>query len=227
MRPLLMLCLAALGAIASAQEPQPLLAKDYGQWESLRGSGTLSPDGKWLAYNVRRTNGNNETRLANIDKNEREAFANASSARFSDATKVYAEMATNKKVFKRRTWAQSQEMKKAKKSVRNKFALRDLSTGDTVKIDGVSAFQFSKDGKHVALKRYQKTGQKKGGSDLVVRDIATGTEMCFGNIGSYQWCKEANLLAMVIDTEDMVGGSVTVLHADTGMLRVLDSHKAR
>ncbi len=215
-----MLCLAALGAIASAQEPQPLLAKDYGQWESLRGSGTLSPDGKWLAYNVRRTNGNNETRLANIDKNEREAFANASSARFSDDSRWLGYL-IGVSPEKR------EKMKKAKKPVRNKFALRDLSTGDTVKIDGVSAFQFSKDGKHVALKRYQKTGQKKGGSDLVVRDIATGTEMCFGNIGSYQWCKEANLLAMVIDTEDMVGGSVTVLHADTGMLRVLDSHKAR
>lgn len=215
-----MLCLAALSALVSGQEPQPLLAKDYGQWESLRGSGTLSPDGKWLVYSVRRTNDNNETRLANIDKNEREAFANASSARFSDDSRWLGYL-IGVSPEKRET------MQKAKKPVRNKFALRELATGKTVEIEGVSAFDFSKDGKHVALQRYQKTGQKKGGSDLVVRDIATGAEMCFGNIGSHRWCQEANLLAMVVDTEDMVGGSVTLLDADTGMLRVLDSHKAR
>lgn len=230
MRPPLLLCLATLGAFASAQTPQlpeaqapakrPLEAKDYGQWESLRGSGTLSPDGLWLSYNVSRANGNNELRLANIGKNERVVFANATSARFSDDSRMLGYLigvAPDKR----------EQMKKDKKPVRTKFALRELSSGNTVTIDGVSAFAFSKDGKHVALERFKKTGQKKGGADLVVRDLTTGAEMCFGNIGSYQWCEEANLLAMIVDTEDKIGGNVTVLHADTGMLRVLDSHKAR
>ena len=64
MRSLLMLCLTLLCGFAFGQEPQPLLAKDYGQWESLRGSGTLSPDGKWLVYDIRRSSGDNETQLA-------------------------------------------------------------------------------------------------------------------------------------------------------------------
>lgn len=225
MRFLLPTCIAFSAVLATGQDeptqqPQLLQAKDYGQWESLRGSGTLSPDGLWLAYNVRRNNGNNETRLANIAKNEREALANASSARFSDDSR-YLGYLIGVSAEKR------ESMQKAKKPVRNKFALRDLVSGNTVEIEGVSAFQFSDDGKHVALKRYQKTGQKKGGSDLVVRDITTGAELCFGNIKSFQWCEDANLLAMIVDTEDMVGGSVTLLHADTGLLRVLDSHKAR
>jgi dipeptidyl aminopeptidase/acylaminoacyl peptidase len=230
MRPLPLLCLAVLGAFASAQDPQapeakatakqPLLAKDYGQWESLRGSGTLSPDGKWLSYNVSRANGNNELRLADIAKNERVVFANATSARFTDDSLMLGYL-IGVSPDKR------EKMEKEKKPVRTKFALRELASGETVTIDGVSAFAFSKDGKHVALQRFQKTGQKKGGADLVVRDLATGAEMCFGNIGSYEWSEEANLLAMIVDTEDKIGGSVTVLHADTGMLRVLDSHKAR
>ena len=74
MRPLPLLFLAALGTFASAQDPQlqqlqPPEAKDYGQWESLRGSGTLSPDGLWLSYNVSRANDKNELRLADIGKN--------------------------------------------------------------------------------------------------------------------------------------------------------------
>ena len=225
MRPLPLLCLAVLGAFASAQDQVPeakqsLTAKDYGQWESLRGSGTLSPDGLWLSYNVSRTSGNNELRLAKIANNERQVFANATSARFTDDSRMLGYL-VGVSPEKR------EKMEKDKKPVRTKFALRELSSGDTVTIDGVSAFAFSEDGKHVALQRFKKTGQKKGGNDLVVRDLTTGTEMCFGNIGSYRWSEDANLLAMVVDTEDMVGGSVTILHADTGMLRVLDSHKAR
>lgn len=225
MRTLLPSCIVLIAALAvcpdaRAQQPQPLAAKDYGQWESLRGSGTLSPDGKWLVYSVRRNNGKNETRLADIGKNEREAFANATSARFSDDSRHLGYLIGVSE-------EKREAMQKAKKPVRNKFALRDLASGDTIEIEGVSAFSFSEDGKHVALKRYPKTGQKKGGADLVVRDIATGSELCFGNIGSYRWCEAANLLAMIVDTEDMVGGSVQLLHADTGMLRVLDSHKAR
>lgn len=225
MRPLPLLFLAALGTFASAQDPQlqqlqPPEAKDYGQWESLRGSGTLSPDGLWLSYNVSRANDKNELRLADIGKNKREVFANATSARFTDDSRMLGYL-LGVSPDKR------EKMKKDKKPVRTKFALRELSSGDTVTIEGVSAFAFSKDGKHVALKRFKKTGQKKGGADLIVRDLTTGAEMCFGNIDSYEWCEEANLLAMIVDTEDKVGGSVTVLHADTGMLRVLDSHKAR
>lgn len=223
------LCLAGIGAFVPAQDPQPkeqapakrpLAAKDYGQWESLRGSGTLSPDGKWLSYSVSRANGNNELRLAEIAKNEREVFAHATSARFSDDSRMLGYLIGVSP-------EQREKLEKDKKPVRTKFALRELSSGETFTMDGVSAFAFSEDGKHVALQRFKKTGQKNGGSDLVVRDVATGSEMCFGNIGSYRWSESGNLLAMIVDTEDKVGGSVTLLHADTGMLRVLDSHKAR
>jgi len=220
MRSLTIPCFAALCALAHAQQPQPLSAKDYGQWESLRGSGTLSPDGQWLVYDIRRTNEANETRLANIAKNERETFAHASGAKFSDDS-LWLAYLIGVSPEKR------DKLKEQKKPVRKTFALRHLPSGDTVKTDGVSAFAFSEDGKHVALKRYQRDGQKKGGSDLIVRNTATGDELCFGNVSSHQWCESANLLAMVVDTEDMVGGNVTVLHADTGVLRVLDSHKAR
>jgi dipeptidyl aminopeptidase/acylaminoacyl peptidase len=220
MRSLLMLCLALLCNPAFGQEPQPLLAKDYGQWESLRGSGTLSPDGKWLVYDIRRSSGDNETQLADLAKNDREAFANASGGTFSDDSRWLGYLIGVSP-------DQQEKLEEQKKPVRKQFALRDLASGDTIKIDGVSTFAFSKDGEHVALQRYKKEGQKKGGGDVVVRDLATGNELCFGNIKSHRWCDTANLLAMVVDTEDMVGGSVTLLHADTGVLRALDSHKAR
>src|SRR5215831_6963336 len=69
--------LFALAINLLAQPKLPPTPADYGQWETLvdagggggRGgpaSGGLSPDGKWLAYGINRSNGNNELRVANI-----------------------------------------------------------------------------------------------------------------------------------------------------------------
>lgn len=226
MRPLCLLFTPLLAALLPAQDPaQPpkkLTAADYGPWESLRGSGALSPDGKWSAFDVRRSNGDNQLRLAPTDGKDdgRVAIDHGTSARFSDDSRYlgYLVGVSEKK---------REQLEKQKKPVQSRFELRDLGTGELTKIEGVQAFAFSHDGKHVAMKRYRGKDRKKGGADLVVRDLATGAELCFGNVGTYRWCEEAPLLAMVIDTVDEIGGGVTLLHADTGMLRSLDSNKAR
>ena len=52
-----------------AQTKTPVQPADYGQWESLavpREFGGLSPDGKWLAYGINRSNRENELRVTNI-----------------------------------------------------------------------------------------------------------------------------------------------------------------
>src|SRR5262245_54412542 len=56
-----MLILAA-AAMAVAQPKPTITPADYGKWEMLGGS-VLSPDGKWLAAPVRRSNGTSELRL--------------------------------------------------------------------------------------------------------------------------------------------------------------------
>jgi len=53
-----------------AQAPlQPPAPADFGQWERLAPAGDrggLSPDGRWLAYAINRTNGENELRVTNV-----------------------------------------------------------------------------------------------------------------------------------------------------------------
>ena len=64
----------------TAQTKLPPAPADYGQWETLVesgggggrggrggvGSGGLSPDGKWLAYGINRTNGKNELHVVPV-----------------------------------------------------------------------------------------------------------------------------------------------------------------
>lgn len=58
-----------LTATTGAQSKGPVPPADYGQWENLASMperGGLSPDGKWLAYGVNRSNRNNELRITNV-----------------------------------------------------------------------------------------------------------------------------------------------------------------
>ena len=69
-RTLMAILLASgFGISIQAQTKAPAQPPDYGQWESLattREFGGLSPDGKWLAYGINRSNRNNELRVTNV-----------------------------------------------------------------------------------------------------------------------------------------------------------------
>ena len=59
----------SLALAISAQTKPPVTPADYGQFETLAtvpSRGGLSPDGKWLAYGINRSNRNNELRIANV-----------------------------------------------------------------------------------------------------------------------------------------------------------------
>src|SRR5262245_15046999 len=59
----------SLMAMSGAQIKPPVPPTEYGQWETLVTSfntGGLSPDGKWLAYGINRSNRNNELRITNV-----------------------------------------------------------------------------------------------------------------------------------------------------------------
>ena len=60
--PLLIFSMAIAGL---AQTKPRLTPADYGKWETL-GATNLSPDGKWLAYGVNRSNRNNELRVVSV-----------------------------------------------------------------------------------------------------------------------------------------------------------------
>jgi hypothetical protein len=60
-RPIISLLLIFSLAIAALSQTKPRMTPaDYGKWETL-GAASLSPDGKWLAYGVNRSNRNSNT----------------------------------------------------------------------------------------------------------------------------------------------------------------------
>ncbi len=219
--------LFSAGSLLIGQPKPPVPAADFQKWETL-GAGDLSPDGKWLAYSVRRVSTDEELRIASLTGARKDIVA-AFGRRpvFSDDSKFLAYAIGVSE-------AEQDKLKKAKKPVEDKLGILNLATGDTVVIDKISGFAFSKGGRFLAMRKYSPETTPPPahppadppGSTLLVRDLQTGTDATFGNVSSYAWSEAAPYLAMTISAEGKTGNGVQVFNPATNQLRVLDSGTA-
>src|SRR5213593_735942 len=92
--PIIAVSLILASAISAyAQSKPPVPPADYGQWESLttfREYGGLSPDGKWLAYGINRSNRNNELGVTRIADGVTKTIAFGSQPAFSSDSRWVA-----------------------------------------------------------------------------------------------------------------------------------------
>src|SRR5215470_12126845 len=237
-RAIVCLTLILLCAItADAQSKSPVPPSDYGQWESLaifREYGGLSPDGKWLAYGINRSNRNNELRVTNIADGTTKTVAFGTQPAFSsDSHWIAYSIGISE--------SQEEKLKKDKKPVPRKIGLLNLATGELFTVEGIESFAFSPDGAWLAMRHTppeKKDSDKKDSSDgselddtpagatLLLRQLSTGRDTSFGNVSEYAWQdlpKTGTLLAMTISTEDKTGNGVQIFDAHTAAVRVLDT----
>jgi dienelactone hydrolase len=232
----LALALTLLQSGAPLPAPAPA---DFGQWERLApvfDRGGLSPDGKWLAYAINRTNGENELRVANIADGAAKTFAFGANSAFSaDSRWLAVSIGVSE--------AQQEKLRKEKKPVRRKLTLLNLATGEQSTLDGVESFNFSADGKQLLMRRYvpERPPARGGDADpalaldpedlpgvtIIVRDLASGRDTTFGNVGDTSWQTKGRLLAITIAADDRSGNGLQVFDPAAGTLRVLDSGSAR
>ena len=221
-----LLILIAAG-VAAAQSKPTITPADYGKWETLGGT-VLSPDGKWLAAPIRRSNGTFELRLHPVAGGAPKVAAFGTEPAFSSDSH-WAAYAIGKPE------AEEDKLKKAKKPVQNRLGIMELSGGTTSTVDDVQSFAFSDHGAFVAFRRYapQRTPPAEGapapdpaGSPLTIRNLQTGADTTFGNVTSFAWQEKGTHLAMTIGVEGREGNSVQVYDPANGELKVLDSGNA-
>jgi dienelactone hydrolase len=233
--------LASFAAIALLlQSPLPAPAPaDFGPWERLAAAGErggLSPDGRWLAYAINRTNGDNELRVTSVADGTTKTIAFGAQPAFS-ADSRWAAVSVGV------SEAQQEKLRKDKKPVRRKLTLINLATGELATIDNVESFAFSADGRHLLMRHYapERPNANRGDSEppaspdpddtpgvtVVVRTLADGRDMTFGNVGDAVWQTKGRLLGLTIAAEDRAGNGLQVFDPAAGTLRVLDSAQAR
>lgn len=223
----------ALPITLDAQTKPVPAPSDYSQWETLVTFGiqSLSPDGKWLAYGINRSNRNHELRITNVaDGTTKTAAFGAQPVFSSDSRWVAYSIGYSE--------AEEEKLKKEKKPVHRKLGLLNLASGEQTIVDGIESFAFSADGSDLAMRRYPP--EKKAttdatvtadadeapGSTLIVRQLAAARDTSFGNVSEFAWQDirwRGRLLALTISAEDRAGNGVQLFDPDTGVLRVLDS----
>ncbi|MBE3073320.1 MAG: prolyl oligopeptidase family serine peptidase [Acidobacteria bacterium] len=240
---------ALLGLLAAvitlgAQSKPPATFADYGQWETLAPAGSrggFSPDGRWLAYAINRSNRDNELRVTRLDDGTTKVAA-------FGAQPVYSSDARWLAYSIGQSEADQEKLRSEKKPVQNKLGLLNLATGEMSTIDAIESFAFSADGAWLVLRPYGADrppaasdptggGGRGGGRDasdspedapgttLIVRHLASGRDMTFGNISRFAWqdAGQSHLLAMIISAAGKTGNGVHMYDPATGVLRVLES----
>ncbi len=228
-----LLLLFSFTLVATAQPRPRLTPAEYGQWEIL-GATSLSPDGKWLAYGVNRSNRNNELRIASVAGGEPKVAAFGAQPVFSSDSRWVAYSIGYSE-------AQEEKLRKDKKPIHRKLGLLNLTSGEQMVVEGVESFAFSANGAYLAMRRYAPErkdappadpgGEMDAapGATLIVRHLASGRDTTFGNVAEYAWQdlpRRGRLLALVISAEDKTGNGVQLFDPETGVLRALDSSQA-
>jgi hypothetical protein len=250
MRRLTIVLLAAIVLVTAglaAQTKAPATFADYGKWETLAPAGArggLSPDGKWLAYAINRSNRDNELVAANLADGTKKVLPFGTAAVFSSDSAFLAYAIGQSE-------AEQEKLRADQKPVQNRLGVLKLATGETTTTDAIESFAFSPDGTCLAIRPYGADGAGGGspgagaaggarggarggdtaaaddrpGTALIVRELATGRETAFGNVSQFTWqdTERGHLLALAISAAGKTGNGVQLYDPATGVLRVLDS----
>jgi dipeptidyl aminopeptidase/acylaminoacyl peptidase len=220
---------ATVGPSGQSRAPVPL--QDYGKFETLspQPRAGLSPDGKWLAYAINRSNRENELRVVSVASGSPKVVAFGSQAVFSADSQWLAYAIGQSE-------AQEEKLRQQKKPIQRKLGTLKLASGDMTTVDGIETFAFNASGTHLAMKRYapERKDQPETplpdeapvGTTLIVRHLATGRDTTFGNVTEFAWQDEGKMLALTISADDKTGNGVQLFDPESGSLRVLDSAAA-
>ena len=228
----LSLLVFSLAITIAGQTRPPVTPPEYGQFETLAtvpNRGGLSPDGRWLAYGINRSNRNNELRIANVADGTTKVAAFGAQPVFSADSRWVAYAIGYSE-------AQEDKLRKDKKPIQRKLGLMNLTTGEMTVVDAVESFAFNVSGSYLAMRRYppeKKESPDAGlsadgddtppGATLILRQLVSGRDTTFGNVAEFAWQDKGKLLAITISAEDKTGNGVQLFDPETGALRVLDS----
>ena len=129
--------LALALALPLAAQPKPITPADYGKWETL-GNGVLSPDGKWLAYPIRRADGTFELRVTPTSGGKTVTANLGENPAFSADSRWLA--------YSVGVSEADAEKAPANRKPQNKLGLMELATGKTSSVDDITQFAFSSRG---------------------------------------------------------------------------------
>ena len=203
MRKHFFLCLLAglfTTSFTYAQTKKHLTPDDYGKWQSV-GVTSLSPNGHWVAYQLLVQEDNDTLFLLNQTDNNSHKLPFASNPEIS---------ADNQWVAYRIgvPFKEAEKLREQNKPVEYKMGLLILATGKKEEIKNVARFQFSRNGKFLAVYLAPPKESKDKGAVLLVKNLADGTTRTIGNVTEYAFNKKSDYLAYIVEAANTAGNSI-------------------
>ncbi len=201
---------------AAGEETRATLDREsFDRWERLENP-TLSPDGRWLSYRVRREGADDRLHIRLLESDSLITVPRGSGVEFSADGRWLAYSFAPSEEERARLQSEGE-------SIRRRLALVDLVSGEKEEVPGVLSFAFSTESGFLALRLYGSRSSSRGG-DLVVRNLGDGEEMSFGNVADFEWSPtEEGLLGFIVDASERIANGVRLYDARDGRLRSLAS----
>ena len=212
--PIVILFLSTSVATAQKQQLEP---EGYGQWQYITTS-ELSADGNWFAYNISLVDGDGWLNIKKVgsDSTGTHKFMHGSRPSFSNDNKWGAFLIGVSE-------DKAEKLKKQKKRPKNKLGLMKLSTAEVDTFKKVQSYEFSDNGRYLAMEKYKAEGVKSDGSDLILRDLSAGSNQLIGNVAEFAFNDGGNKLAVLLDASEELGNGVHLYDLPSGKVTVLDS----
>jgi dipeptidyl aminopeptidase/acylaminoacyl peptidase len=240
--------IAAATVMPSAQTRQPPSRSEWGQFEQLAvpARGGLSPDGKWVAYAINRSDRENELRIRNVAAGTEKTIPFGSQPSISaDSRWIVYSIGQSE--------AQEERLRTQRRPIHRKLGLLKLdASSEPAVIDGIESFSLDPSGEFVVMRRYQPERTPGGaaaagaaapatpqasadepaltGVTIIVRELGSGRDTTFGNVAEFAWQTvtdpaklRGRMLAFTISTDDKTGNGIHLYDAASGSHRVLDS----
>ncbi|MGQ0767448.1 MAG: hypothetical protein ACT4OZ_17495, partial [Gemmatimonadota bacterium] len=200
-------------------QKRPLTVADYDRFETP-GAAVLSPDGRWLAHVMTRTDEHTELRLRSLTRDTTIGIAMAGAPAFASNSRwlLWTQSVTP---------AEREKLEKEKKPVRTSSGLLNLATLDRHTLGESTGHRFSGNGRFVAWRRIPLDAARRDAADLIVRELETGIARTFGNVSSWAWADTGSQLAMAIETDGNTGNGVQLFDGASGRLIALASSSSR
>ncbi|MBA2498546.1 MAG: S9 family peptidase [Chitinophagaceae bacterium] len=211
--------LSLLLVITMQAQKKNLTPDDYGKWQTI-GTTSLSPNGNWILYQVNVQEDNDSLFVMNKITNEIHRLAFASSPEFSGDNKWLAYRIGN-------PYKEAEKLREQSKPIEYKMGILDLASGKTEIIQNVNRFEFTRNGKFLAIYLNPPKENKDKGAVLLVKNMNDGKTRTIGNVTEYAFNKKSDQLAYIVESANTAGNSAELFNLLNYNLNVLASDTAR
>ncbi len=202
-----------------SQQKKYLTPEDYGKWQSITSS-DLSSDGNWIAYQITVQEDNDTLYLTNRTTAKQYKLEFSSGADFSKDNQWIAYSIGL-------PFKDAEKSREQSKPIEYKMGLLNLASGKKEIVQNVSRFEFSRNGKFLAILLSPPKENKDKGAVVLLKNLADGTSRTIGNVTEFAFNKKSDQFAYIVASANAAGNSVELFNLTNNNLKVIASDTAR